>query len=268
MKEERSKIESFNHYRIVSILGKGGMGEVFLAEDTKLDRKVALKILPSEFAKDDDRMNRFIREAKSASALNHPNIITIYEIGESEGTHYIATEFITGETLHRRLKHSRIELKLALEVMIQVASALDAAHRAGIIHRDIKPENVMIRPDGLVKLLDFGVAKLTSDSGFRNSDLKEPDEAAEISDNPQSTSPGVIIGTATYMSPEQARGREIDARSDIFSFGIVCYEMLTGKRAFSGETPIDSINSILRDEPKSLIQILPEIPTEMERIIF
>ncbi|MFN2393860.1 MAG: serine/threonine protein kinase, partial [Pyrinomonadaceae bacterium] len=198
-------------------IGAGGMGEVYLAEDTKLDRQVALKILPQEFAEDKNRMSRFVREAKSASSLNHPNIITIHEIGESDGTHYIATEFIEGETLHDRLKGESLSLKSALDIAIQIVSALQAAHSANIIHRDIKPENVMIRSDGLVKILDFGIAKLSEQK------IESIDEEAATAIKPPSTNPGMIIGTANYMSPEQAKGKQIDARSDIFSFGIVLY---------------------------------------------
>ena len=176
-------------------------------------------------------MQRFVREAKSASALNHPNIITIYEIGETDNTHFIATEYIEGNTLRERLKGAPINLKSALEIAIQVASALDAAHRTGIVHRDIKPENVMIRPDGLVKILDFGIAKLTEK-------LSETDLEAATAIKAQ-TRPGMIIGTAAYMSPEQARGQTVDARSDIFSFGVMLYEMLAGKRPFEGENAMD-----------------------------
>lgn len=237
------------------------MGEVYLAEDTKLDRKVALKILPSDFAVDNDRMARFVREAKSASALNHPNIITIYEIGESEGTHFIATEFIQGETLHKRLQHDPLNLKTALDTAIQITSALDAAHRAGIVHRDIKPDNVMIRPDGLVKILDFGIAKLAESRPVGS------DEEAATALKQQSTNPGTIVGTANYMSPEQARGREIDARSDLFSFGLVFYELLTGKRAFAGENALDVIGAILHKEPTPPNQLRPDLPAEVERIV-
>jgi len=250
-----------SHYRILSKLGAGGMGEVYLAEDTKLDRKVALKILPSDFAVDQDRMARFVREAKSASALNHPNIITIYEIGESEGTHFIATEFIQGETLHKRLQHDPLNLKTALDAAIQITSALDAAHRAGIVHRDIKPDNVMIRPDGLVKILDFGIAKLAESRPVGS------DEEAATALKQQSTNPGTIVGTANYMSPEQARGREVDARSDIFSFGLVFYELLTGKRAFAGENAFDVIGAILHKEPTPPNQLQPDLPAEVERIV-
>ncbi len=259
------KIETgtiINQYKVISAIGKGGMGEVFLAEDTKLKRQVALKILPPEFAEDKDRMSRFVREAQSASALNHPNIITIYEIGESDGTHFIATEFIEGETLSKHLKGENISLKSVLDIATQIASALQTAHSAGIVHRDIKPDNVMIRADGLAKILDFGIAKLSVASA--SADASSEDATAI---KPQSTSPGMIIGTANYMSPEQAKGKVVDARTDIFSFGIVFYEMLTGKRAFEGETALESISSILKDEPQPVSQILPEVPGEIERIV-
>jgi|GEM_PF-133014 len=250
----------FGYYRIIKQIGAGGMGEVYLAKDTKLERKVALKILPETLAQDNERMRRFVREAKSASALNHPNIITIYEIGETDNTHFIAAEYIEGETLHSKLKMQPLNFKFALDVAIQVVSALDAAHRAGIIHRDIKPENVMVRPDGFVKLLDFGIAKLTE----KQSEIDSDSEAATaIKSN---TAPGMIIGTANYMSPEQAIGKQIDARTDIFSFGVVFYEMLTSERAFDGETPLEIISSILKDEPKPILQLLPELPGELERI--
>lgn len=248
-----------NQYKIISPIGKGGMGEVFLAEDTKLDRKIALKILPPEFAADKDRMSRFVREAKAASALNHPNIITIHEIGDAGGTHFIATEFIEGKTLNEYVKSNPLNFKSSLEIAIQIASALDEAHSAGIVHRDIKPDNVMIRANGLAKILDFGIAKLPEPP-------KSVGEEDATAIKPQSTSPGMIIGTANYMSPEQAKGKEIDARTDIFSFGIVFYEMLTGKLPFTGETALESISSILKDEPRPISQILPDVPGEIERI--
>ncbi|MCA1622915.1 MAG: protein kinase [Acidobacteria bacterium] len=246
------------HYRIVKKLGAGGMGEVYLAEDTKLDRRAVLKILPEDLANDAERMRRFVQEAKSASALNHPNIITIYEIGETDDTHFIATEYIEGETLHSRLKSEPMNLKSVLDTAIQIASALQAAHSAGIVHRDIKPENVMIRPDGLVKVLDFGIAKLTE----KKPEAIDAEAATAIK---AGTSPGMIIGTASYMSPEQARGKEVDARSDIFSFGVVLYEMITGKRAFDGETAMDVIGAILHKEPSPLSET--EIPKELRRIV-
>lgn len=252
---------SLSHYRILSKLGSGGMGEVYLAYDSKLDRQVALKILPGEFANNTDRMNRFVREAKSASALNHPNIITIHEIGNFDGTHFITSEYVQGDTLHNRLLQGSLDLKTSLDIAIQVASALNAAHKAGIIHRDIKPENVMIRPDGLVKILDFGIAKLSP----KKTEPTDAEAATEL--RPQGTSPGVIIGTANYMSPEQARGKDVSTQSDIFSFGIVLYEMVTGQRAFIGENALDVIGAILHKEPVPLNQLSPELPYEIERII-
>ncbi len=262
IKDEQNKLEAgkpFGHYEVIKQIGAGGMGEVYLAKDTRLERKTAIKVLPGNLAQDRERMQRFVREAKSASALNHPNIITIYEIGETDKTHFIATEYIEGDTLRERLQGSPINLKSALEIAIQVASALDAAHRTGIVHRDIKPENVMIRPDGLVKILDFGIAKLTEKPGV--TDLEAPTVM-----NAQ-TSLGMIIGTAAYMSPEQARGQTVDARSDIFSFGVMLYEMLAGKRPFEGENAIETIGSILNKDPVPLSRQTPEVPHEIERII-
>ncbi|MEJ7861981.1 MAG: protein kinase [Pyrinomonadaceae bacterium] len=247
-------------YEIVSLIGAGGMGEVFLAEDSELERLVALKVLPKDLASDSERLRRFAQEAKSASALNHPNIITIHEIGKTDGTHFIATEYIEGETLHTRLRSEPISLKSALDIAVQVASALDAAHRAGIVHRDIKPENVMIRPDGVVKILDFGIAKLTE----KKANTIDAEAATAIK---AGTSPGMIIGTAAYMSPEQARGKDIDARSDIFSFGVVFYEMLTGKQPFEGESAIDTISSIIHKDPVPLSQLASGIPRELQRIV-
>lgn len=253
------------HYKIIRLLGKGGMGEVYLAEDTKLDRKIALKILPPEFAADLGRMSRFVREAKSASALNHPNIITIYEIGEADGTHFIATEFINGKTLNEHIKNTSLSLKSALEIAIQIASALDEAHSAEIIHRDIKPDNVMLRSNGLVKLLDFGIAKTNLDSGLQNTDLDEKGEIVfQKNQKSKFTNLGTIIGTADYMSPEQAQGKEVDARTDIFSFGVVLYEMMSGNLPFAGKTALERIDSVLNDNPKPL---KTEIPPKMVKII-
>lgn len=249
--------QDVGHYRIVKKIGAGGMGEVFLAKDITLGRRVAIKILRKEFAEDAERMNRFVREARTASALSHPNIITIYEISAEGGIHFIATEYIEGETLRSHLANRPVNFRSLLEIAIQIASALDAAHHAGIIHRDIKPENVMVRPDGLVKILDFGVAKLTE---ARNKPAAAQNESL-------STSPGMIIGTANYMSPEQAQGKKVDNRSDIFSFGIVFYEMLTGRRPFEGKTPIESISSILKDEPQPISRFLPDVPPEIVRIL-
>jgi serine/threonine protein kinase len=209
---------NLRHYRILSKLGSGGMGEVYLAHDSTLDRKVALKILSEEFAIEGERKRRFIQEAKAASALNHPNIITIYEIAEVGNKHFIAAEFIDGDTLRVRMRQEPQSLTSTLDVGAQVASALQAAHEANIIHRDIKPENVMIRPDGLVKLLDFGIAKVSEPATMTTFDSQV---ATTLKGG---TSPGYIIGTASYMSPEQAKGLVVDARTDIFSIGIVLYE--------------------------------------------
>ena len=238
------------------------MGEVYVAQDTRLDRRVALKILPAEFAADADRMRRFVLEAKSASALNHPNIITIYEVGEIEGTNFIATEYIDGKTINHC---DSLSLVAALDVATQIASSLQAAHSAGIVHRDIKPDNVMIRPDGLVKILDFGIAKLSGVPMIAGGQKQTDPEAATAVQSHTST--GMIIGTATYMSPEQARGKAIDSRSDLFSFGVVLYEMLSGKRPFVGENAMDVIGSIVADEPKPLKELLPSLPAEIDRII-
>jgi eukaryotic-like serine/threonine-protein kinase len=267
------------YYEIRQKIGAGGMGEVFLAQDVRLERSVALKILPEELARDRERMRRFVQEAKAASALNHPNIITIYEIGEGDDAHFIAAEYIEGATLRDYCRGNQLLLSAALDIAIQLASALQAAHAAGIVHRDIKPENVMIRPDGLVKILDFGIAKLISDLGFRNVDSQIPSEDAEtlmqpLENNPKSqipnyksTSPGMIIGTAAYMSPEQARAKQIDFRSDIFSFGVVLYELIAGRQPFTGESAMDIIGAILHKEAVSLHQTVSEIPSEIERIV-
>ena len=251
---------SISHYRILSKIGAGGMGEVYLAQDTKLERQVALKILPGEFSQDAERMRRFVQEAKSASALNHPSIITIHEIGEADGSHFIAAEYVEGETLSQRLRTRPMPLQSALEVAIQIASALQAAHNAGIVHRDIKPDNVMIRPDGLVKILDFGIAKLAT----KNNQPIDEEASTAIK---AGTNPGMIIGTAAYMSPEQARGTEVDARTDIFSFGVVLYQMLTTKRPFAGENEIDVIGSILHKDPTPIRELSPDLPKEIERVV-
>ncbi len=245
-----------NQYKILSPIGKGGMGEVYLAQDSKLDRRVALKILPPEFAENKDRMRRFVREAKSASALNHPNILTIFEFGTDGEVHFIAAEFVRGETLRAKLKGS-LSLLETLDITIQIASALQAAHEAGIIHRDIKPENVMIREDGIVKVLDFGLAKLVKQFPL--------DAEAETLMKGQ-TQTGMVIGTAAYMSPEQARGARVDARTDVFSFGCVLYEALCGRRPFAGETINHIIVAIMEQQPPALSKLIERCPAEIERI--
>ena len=246
-------------YEIISFISRGGMGEVYLAQDKRLGRRVALKLLPSSVTKDANRLQRFEQEARAASALNHPNIITIYEIREANSTLMIATEFVEGETLRQRLVGGGLTLAEALRVAIQVADALSAAHNAGIIHRDIKPENIMIRPDGYVKVLDFGLAKLTEQSS--------PVAAAEAPTRQVKTGSGMIMGTVGYMSPEQARGQTVDARSDIFNLGAVIYEMVAGQKPFEGETPSDVLAAILKSEPPLLSHFTPEAPAELVRIV-
>ena len=232
-------------FEILSLLGAGGMGEVYLAEDTRLGRKVALKLLPKELTQDGERVRRFEQEARTVSALNHPNILTIYDIGRVEDIRYLATEYIQGQTLRQEMAASRLELRNALDIGCQVASALSAAHEAGIVHRDIKPENIMLRRDGYVKVLDFGLAKLAKPRGVFHS----ADAPAGVS-----TEVGIVLGTVNYMSPEQARGQSLDVRSDIFSFGVVLYEMIAGRLPFAGATSADVIASILEREPPALPQ--------------
>ena len=234
-------------FKVLSQLGRGGMGVVYLAEDSKLGRKVALKLLPEEFTRREDLVRRFALEARAASGLNHPNIVTVYEIGKTGSSEYIATEYIEGETLRQHFARGRMGLREVLDVVIQIAGALAAAHGAGIIHRDIKPENIMLRPDGYVKILDFGLAKALSgqrpSSGHQGADL----EAATLVK--METEPGAMIGTVYYMAPEQARGLDVDARADIFSVGVIAYEMVTGRRPFGGDTNLDALISTLEKEP-------------------
>ncbi len=231
--------QTLAHYRILSLLGEGGMGQVYLAEDTKLHRKVSLKFLTSSLTEDRERLRRFEQEARAASALNHPNILTIHEIGDADGHRFIATEYIEGQTLRQRL-HSGLDIDEALEIAMQIASALVAAHRANIVHRDIKPENMMIRnDDGLVKVLDFGLAKIAA----RSPNAASPDStvATAIMAN---TAPGLVMGTVAYMSPEQARGDTIDERTDIWSLGVVLYEMVAGCSPFMAGTATRSTNAL------------------------
>src|SRR6266496_4277478 len=259
-------------YTVLSPLGAGGMGEVYLAEDTRLHRKVALKILPADLASNRKRMQRFNQEAMAAAALNHPHIAHIYEIGSSptvrEGAdassttnelHFIAMEHIDGETLRQRTR-ARMKLTDILDIATQTASALAAAHAAGIIHRDIKPENIMVRHDGYIKVLDFGLAKLTEPEGS-TTDTEAPTRAMV------NTGAGTVMGTANYMSPEQAKGTHVDERSDLWSLGAVLYEMVTGHVPFPGETPTETISLILQREPAPLTRFANEVPDELERMV-
>jgi serine/threonine protein kinase len=244
------------HYEILSTLGAGGMGEVYLAQDSKLGRRVALKLLPSEFTKDESRVRRFQQEARAASALNHPNILTIHEIGSENNTYFIATEFIEGRTLRDYMSAAQMKTSEVLDVATQVASALAAAHAAGVVHRDIKPENIMLRHDRIVKVLDFGLAKLTE---RETTDTEAPTLV--------NTDAGVVMGTARYMSPEQVRGLAVDARTDVWSLGVVTHEMLTGRVPFAGETASDVIAAVLEREPQPLVSSGEEIPLELKRIV-
>jgi serine/threonine protein kinase len=245
--------KTLGHYRIEAKLGAGGMGEVYRARDTHLDRPVAVKVLPADAVRDPDRKRRFVQEAKAASALNHPNIITIYDIDQSDGVDYIAMEYVAGRTLEKR---GDIGLGELLGWAIQIADALAAAHRAGIVHRDLKPSNLMVTPEGLVKVLDFGLAKLTA--------LEPADDLGATLDAPARTEEGTVLGTAAYMSPEQAEGKRVDARSDIFSLGAVLYELVTGRRAFSGASRVSTLSAILHQEPAPVGEAAPR---ELDRLI-
>ncbi len=244
--------ETIGPYEVLSELGSGAMGVVYLAQDARLGRKIALKLLPSQFTNDKDRLRRFQQEARAASALNHPNILTVHEVEQRSGLHYIATEFVDGVTLRQHMNTRRMSLDEVLNIAIQVASALQAAHTAGIAHRDIKPENIMIRSDGYIKVLDFGLAKLAE---------------KDLSPATAETNPGVVMGTPRYMSPEQARGLDVDRRTDIFSLGAVVYEMVTGKVPFDGLTTSDIIAALIKDEPESMSLSVPELPSVFEQVV-
>lgn len=255
--------QQIGRYRISSAIGAGGMGEVYLAKDTELERSIALKILPKNIASDAERVQRFIQEARVVSALNHPNILTIHEIGLENGTRFIASEYVEGRTLGQILDQDDLELKEALEIAVQIASALEVAHRHKIVHRDIKPENIMVRDDGLVKVLDFGIAKLLAENVNSSPvDAEAPTRARVM------TKVGMILGTVNYMSPEQTRGlATIDERTDIWSLGVVMFEMLTRRLPFDGESVNDTVASILKTEPPRLSMFLTDCPAELERII-
>jgi Tol biopolymer transport system component len=249
----------FDHYEIIAPLGAGGMGEVYLAEDPRLGRKVAIKVLPAEFAMDSDRLRRFEQEARATSALNHPNILTVYDIGAYEGAPYIVAELLEGEELSKVIKKGAIAPRKAVDYARQVAEGLAAAHAKGVVHRDLKPENLFVTNDGRVKILDFGLAKLRTHQ-FGDIDKDAPTQK-------RITDPGVIMGTVGYMSPEQVRGQETDHRSDIFAFGVILYEMLTGHRAFRGESAIEVMNAILKEEPPEFSETKEQISPQLEMIV-
>src|ERR1700681_24732 len=252
------------HYKIKSQIGAGGMGEVYLAQDTKLDRKVALKILPADLAANQDRMRRFVQEAKAAGALNHPNIAHIYEIGESDGTSFIAMEYSNGVTLREKIHQERTELRKMLRFLQHAAEGLAKAHAAGIVHRDLKPDNIMITRDGHAKILDFGLAKLIEQPPVPGGDSGEAATAVMQ----QHSTPGVIMGTVGYMSPEQAQGKtnEIDQRSDIFSFGCILYEAVTGKKPFEGDSIVKSLHSLIYEPAPAIAELNPSAPADLQRI--
>src|SRR3989475_9392041 len=254
----------FSHYEILSLLGAGGMGEVYLAQDTKLDRRVALKILPADVASNRDRMERFIREAKSAAALSHPNIAQIFEIGDDDQTHFIAMEFIDGVTLREKIHQEHSELRKLLRYLQHVAEGLAKAHAAGIVHRDLKPDNIMVTRDGHAKILDFGLAKL-----IESEKLSSTSSEIATAIIPKHSQPGTVLGTVGYMSPEQAQGRtnDIDRRSDIFSFGCILFEAVTGHKAFAGEDAIDTLNKIIRWSPPSIADLRPDASNRLQRIV-
>ena len=256
--------QSIAHYTIVDKLGEGGMGVVYKARDAHLDRFVALKVLPPEKVADPERKRRFVQEAKAASALNHPNIVHIYDISSADGVDFIAMEYVSGRTLDRLIERKGLRLNEALGYSVQIADALAKAHSAGIVHRDLKPSNIMVNDDGIVKLLDFGLAKLTevlTKDGEYASTLTAEGAGEAL------TEKGVILGTVAYMSPEQASGKPVDTRSDVFSFGSVFYEMLTGRRAFHGESAALTLAAIIREEPKPLHEVAVEVPEEVGRVL-
>jgi TolB-like protein/Flp pilus assembly protein TadD len=256
--------ETLARYRIVDKLGEGGMGEVYLAEDTELDRKVALKMLPSEMAGDPERLERFRREAKAVAALNHPNIVTIYSIEESDGTQFLTMEHVEGESLDHMLPPTGMPLSKVFDIAVPLADALATAHERGIVHRDLKPANIMVNKEGRVKVLDFGLAKLTQDDAEEGADgglTQIPTRMATL------TGEGMVMGTAPYMSPEQVEGRAMDHRTDIFSLGVLLYELATGRRPFSSDTSAGLVSSILRDTPSSVTEINPGLPRHLARIV-
>jgi eukaryotic-like serine/threonine-protein kinase len=246
-------------YEIRSKLGAGGMGEVYRARDTELGRDVAVKVLPTSFSADSNRLQRFQQEACAASALNHPNILSIYDVGKHDGSPYVVSELLEGETLRKRIGGTALGQRRAIDYALQIANGLAAAHEKGIIHRDLKPDNIFVTNDGRVKILDFGLAKLTQLDG---------DQAqTDIPTRRVDTDPGVVMGTVGYMSPEQLKGRAVDQRSDIFSFGAILYEMLSGRRAFHGESTAETMSAILKEDPSELSETNKTVSPALERLV-
>jgi len=259
LQERRVIGKTLGHYQVIEKVGEGGMGVVYKARDLHLSRLVALKVLPQEKVSDPERKRRFVKEARAASALNHPNIITVYDIDKEGAIDYMAMEYVSGQTLSQLIAGKGLQISNALKYAVQIADALAKAHAAGIVHRDLKPGNIMVTDDGLVKVLDFGLAKLTQS--------KEQDPLGATVTAEPTTQQGVIVGTMNYMSPEQCQGKEIDARSDIFSFGVVLYEMVTGRQAFRGETGASTMAAILERDPTPPGEIVRDLPPEIERLI-
>src|SRR5207247_7306620 len=251
--------QTIGQYRVISKIGEGGMGEVYRARDTKLGRDVAIKVLPAAFSADAERLRRFEQEAQAAGALNHPNILVIFHIGTHEGAPYIVSELLEGETLRERMAGAALPQRKAIDYALQTAHGLAAAHEKGIVHRDLKPDNIFITKDGLVKILDFGIAKLTQADRSRSQ--------TDIPTRRVNTDPGVVMGTVGYMSPEQVRGQAVDHRSDIFSFGAILYEMLSGRRAFHGESPADTMSAILKEDPPDLSDTNQNVSPALERLV-
>ena len=254
-------MRKLGHYEVLEKLGEGGMGVVWKARDTRLDRFVALKVLPAEKMGEPERERRFVQEARAASALNHPNIITIYDIDRADDASFIAMEFVHGKALDQLIPRKGLRLNEALKYATQIADALSAAHAAGIVHRDLKPGNVMVNENGNVKVLDFGLAKLTEQGA--GGEFTRTETIAQSA----KTEEGKIVGTVSYMSPEQAEGKKVDARSDIFAFGALLYEMLTGRRAFQGDSKLSTLAAILNNEPEPVEQVVSGIPREVTRIV-